>query len=144
MRCSLRKGGIDAGDGEQRSQTKSANGEIRREKYHPVRNFAIVNAGYEKFEDPNAIDIKITQVQSRTLTPTQGKVHSFRPKRRRSHCIPIPALYGMTLSTLAVDVANFRFVPSRAAFANAAMVLLVISLMKPTIVALPRAEASSC
>jgi hypothetical protein len=50
--------------------------------------------------------------------------------------MPIPALYGTILSTLALDLTNFCFVPSMAAFANAAMVLFAISPRKLTIVAL--------
>jgi hypothetical protein len=57
--------------------------------------------------------------------------------------MPIPALYGTTLSTFVADVIIFRFVPSMAALANAAMVLFVISLRKPTIVALARSGAPS-
>ena len=43
-----------------------------------------------------------------------------------------------------VDVTNFRFVPSIAAFPNAATVLFVISPRKPIIVAFARWVGPSC
>ena len=51
--------------------------------------------------------------------------------------MPIPALYGIIFSTPALDLTNFCFVPSIAAFASAAMVLFAISPRKPTTVVLP-------
>lgn len=45
-------------------------------------------------------------VQSTTLMPTQGSVHSPRPSRLRSHCVPMP----LTVEEGGIDIEGAYFV----------------------------------